>query len=112
MRSLISALSITVMVAACKKSDVAADIPVCIKSNIEANKNQPYWNVKQVDEYQYQGKLVYVYEAETVYPDMQTPIFSSDCAIICTLGGIAGTTTCNGENFSNKSTFIRTVWRK
>ncbi|MCW3106211.1 MAG: hypothetical protein JWQ09_717 [Segetibacter sp.] len=103
---------IALSLSACRKSCFADSIPGCIKSNIEANKSQPDWSIKKVDEYEYQGKLVYIFEPHENYPDMQTAIIKSDCTTLCTLGGIAGNVTCNGDKFYEKAVFKRTVWQK
>ncbi len=113
MRNVITGLLlIAVSISGCRKSDFANNIPNCIKNNIEANKSNPSWNCKEVDEYNYQGQLVYIFEAEEIYPDAATGVLRSDCTTLCGLGGIAGIMICNGDKFYNKAIFIRTVWHK
>lgn len=113
MKSIVlSFILIALMLGSCRKSEFENNIPDCIKSNIEANKGKPGWNVKQVDEYEYQGSLVYIFEPDQVSPDMQTAVIKSDCSALCALGGIAGITMCNGERFYDKAKLIRTVWSK
>ncbi|MGI8950922.1 MAG: DUF6970 domain-containing protein [Chitinophagaceae bacterium] len=76
-----------------------------------ANKNNSDWNVKEIDEYLFQNKIVYVFVPEP-WPDAQTAITNSDCTPLCALGGIAGIMKCNGENFDSNAVFKRVIWRK
>ena len=110
--SVLSFIIIALMLAGCSKPRLENNVPDCIESNIAANKTKPGWNVKRVDEYEYQGNLVYIFEPEHVYPDMQAAVIKSDCTTICTLGGIAGITMCNGDRFSEKAKLTRTIWQK
>jgi hypothetical protein len=113
MKSIILSLAFaSLLFTNCSKSEFSDSIPDCIKSSIEANKNKDDWNIKRVDEYQYQGNTVYIFEADQIYPDMQTPVIKSDCTTLCTLGGIAGITMCNGDRFYDKAKLIRSVWQK
>ncbi len=111
-RLVLNLIFIMFILAACSKSAFVTNVPDCIKNNIEANKTKPGWNVKRVDEYEYQGNLVYIFEPDQVSPDMQTSVTKSDCTTLCTLGGIAGITMCSGDRFSDKAKLIRTVWQK
>src|SRR4051812_36042993 len=104
MKTLVVAFAlITLLLASCRKCGLDNNASDCIKNNIEANKNKTDWNIKKVDEYEYQGQLVYIFEPEENYPDMQTAVIKSDCTVLCTLGGIAGNLMCNGDKFYEKA---------
>ena len=64
-----------------------------------------------VKEYSFQGSTVYAFDPDTCGADMTTEVVNSDCNCLGYLGGIAGNTKINGEEFSN-ATFIKTTWKK
>jgi hypothetical protein len=98
-------------VSSCRKSCEPV-IPSCIQSEIDANKNNSEWGVESIDEYEYQGGLVYVRNYESSYSDMHVAVIKSDCSSLCFLGGITGNQMCNGDKFSEKARFTRKVWQK
>lgn len=102
----------TVIISGCRKSCVSTVISDCIKNTIETNKNKEDWGVKAVEEYEYQGKLVYIFVPEQIHADMQTEVTSSNCTPLCFLGGITGNQMCNGDEFYKKAVLIRKVWQK
>ncbi len=102
--------SILLVGTGCGKNPIAVNTPACISQAINANKNIPEWNVKSVSEYTYQQTIVYIFDAKEVVSDDQTTVVKSDCSTLCVLGGIAGVSMCNGENFYEKAVFRRKVW--
>ncbi|MDQ2718743.1 MAG: hypothetical protein M3Z26_03105 [Bacteroidota bacterium] len=101
-------LFILFMLASCKKQE---QIPACIKSTIDENKNNSNWKIEEVDEYEFQNKLVYVF-VPVPQPDVQTEIKNSVCTMVCALGGIAGIMKCNGESFYSVAVLKRVIWKK
>lgn len=105
---------LTIIIAGCKKSDtVIIDIPNCVKDKIDYYNNSPNSYINKVDEFLFQGKLVYVFSQDgTKISDAGAIIINNDCSSLCFLGGIAGISTCNGDNFSQKAILQRVIWKK
>lgn len=95
----------------CKKQDVAKGTPRCVQNKIEEFAKTSCTDGVQVDKYKFQGKEVYVFEPGNCGADMTSEVIDSDCKTLGYLGGFAGNTKINGEEFSN-ATFIKTVWKK
>ena len=114
MRKIILAASVAIalVAAGCKKNCNSFVTSPCILSTIEANKNKAAWSYSRVEEYEFQGALVYILVPSEITADMQTDILRSDCTSLCRLGGIAGIQTCNGEKFYDNAVFKRTVWKR
>ncbi len=99
----------------CKKDGIATGIPDCIKENIKVNKNREDWYVGNVEEYKFQGKLVYAFNPDNkVIADGSTTILTSECNQICQVGGFGGPSInlCNGESFYQKAVLVRVIWGK
>lgn len=99
----------------CKKSAVAPNVPECIKANIEANHNREDWYIGNVEEYLFQGKKVYAFNADPkVIADGDTKVLTNDCATLCSVGGFGGTAInlCNGLNFFQEAVLLRVIWDK
>jgi len=91
--------------------DIEPGTPGCIQSRIKdfSDKGIPCETGKSVQKYSFQDMTVYVFEPGTCGNDMTADIFDSNCNNLGFLGGIAGNTEINGEDFSN-AVFIETVW--
>jgi hypothetical protein len=98
----------------CSKADIAAGTPQCIKNKINDGRNDPHWLVGSVDEYLYQGNIVYAFAPDgRIVADGATDIWSSSCQYICSVGGFVGPVQlCNGEQFFPNATFRRNIWTK
>ena len=108
-------IATTFLYTACKKSSIANGTSACIKQNIEANKNKEVWYVANVEEYKYQGKLVYAFNPDNkVIADGATSILTSKCITLCNVGGFGGPAInlCNGENFYQNAVLVREIWNK
>lgn len=101
-------LSATLMIACATKKPV---IPNCVESKISEYRLSTTCGDAKVDEYTFQGKTVYAFGPGTCGADMTTEVMNADCATLGHLGGIAGNTKINGEEFSTAK-FVRTVWEK
>jgi hypothetical protein len=64
-----------------------------------------------VNEYLFQGKMVYVFSFDDLGSDIAYSVVSSECKAIGFLGGFTGNDQINGESFSIAK-FVRTVWEK
>ena len=98
----------------CKK-DIAPGIPGCIKNEINANKDNPNWEVGRVSEYEFQGQVVYAFIPDgNIVADGSTTIKDASCNTICTIGGFGGPAVneCNGQNFYDHSVLKRNIWTK
>jgi hypothetical protein len=91
---------------ACKKSE-----PDCILTKIENFKKNDTFKGASIDEYEFDGKTVYLFYAGD-FPDAGTQIYDADCNDFCFLGGIAGFTKCNDKDFNKNSKFIKNIWKK
>jgi hypothetical protein len=81
----------------------------CINSKINAFQNQCCDQGASVEEYTFQQEQVFVFNMGTCGADLPAYVLTSNCDTLGFLGGIAGNTTINGENFSNAS-LVGTVW--
>lgn len=104
-------LVIVSVISACNKQKIKRGTPNCVENKInDFNKSSVCGDAK-VKEYHFQGNTVYAFEPGTCGADMTTEVISSDCNTLGHLGGIAGNTKINGEDFSN-ARFIKTTWKK
>ena len=100
---------------ACRKSEIANDIPNCIYKEIAANKNNANWEIGSVEEYFFQNKIVYAFGPDgKIIADASTGIKEDNCNLLCNIGGFGGPSVnlCNGENFYQKAVYKRTIWKK
>ncbi len=80
----------------------------CINSKISAFKSE-CCDHASVEEYTFQQEQVFVFNMGTCGADLPAYVLTSNCDTLGFLGGIAGNTTINGEDFSNAS-LVGTVW--
>ncbi len=94
----------------CQPGKMSTTIPSCIQSFIDSNKTT--WQVGSVEEYSFQGRLVYAFTPSQNIKDGTTLIKSADCKDMCNIGGFAGpkNSNCNGDNFFEKAVFKRKIW--
>ncbi|HEX8333359.1 MAG TPA: hypothetical protein VF622_12085 [Segetibacter sp.] len=115
MKALVLSLVAVVTFYGCDKSVVQLGTPSCIKQLIWANKINPNWRVEKVEEYEFQGKLVYAFQPDHKrIADGATRIVSADCKQLCYVGGFGGPdiTLCNGVNFYQNAVLKREIWSK
>ncbi len=95
--------------AGCTKYKLEPDTPPCLKDELKkfSNSGSDEANIK---EYEFQNKLLYVYNDGIKARDDGWPVYDSNCNIIDYLGGMAGNTKINKEEFSNAK-LKRIVWR-
>jgi|TARA_B110000093_G_scaffold183434_1_gene234924 hypothetical protein len=86
--------------------------PVCIQDKIyEFQENSICDSGSAVLEYDFQDKIVYVFEQGSCGADLSAAVLNSKCIILGNLGGFTGNSEINGEAFSNAS-FRRTIWKQ
>ena len=109
MKVLIACLCV-MLAANCQQKKIATSIPNCIQSYIDSNAMGGY--LGGVEEYEYQGKLVYAFGPSQQIKDGATLIKAADCKNLCSVGGFAGprNSNCNGENFFEKAVLKRKIW--
>ncbi len=95
----------------CRKNDIARGTPQCIEDKIQEFSRSSSCDDVLVKEYKFQGKAVYAFEPGTCGADMTTEVLDSDCKTLGHLGGFAGNTKINGEDFSSAK-FVRVTWKK
>lgn len=98
---------------ACNKDDVADNTPACISNEIKSHDRN--WAVGRVDEYSFQGKIVYAFEPDgNIIADGSTAIWEDNCHVLCSVGGFGGPDLllCNGVKFYEQATYRRTIWKK
>jgi hypothetical protein len=102
---------IFIAITGCNKLDIAKGTPKCIEKKIRDFDKTSCDNGANVKEYTFQNKTVYVFNPGTCGADMTSEVTDSDCNSMGFLGGIAGNTIINGEDFSNAS-FVKIIWKK
>src|SRR5688500_6938739 len=93
----------------CNKVDVEKGTPRCITKKIkEFNKSPALCKDPTVDEYNFQGESVFVFNLGTCGRDFSSNVFDEDCNDLGYLGGFEGNDEINGARFSTSATFIKT----
>ena len=88
-----------------------SSIPTCIQSRIDEIKKHPKWNPPaEVDEYLYNGKKVYLFNADCC--DQFYTLVDSACNTLCApSGGLAGRGDGKCPDFNDKAKLLRVVWK-
>lgn len=110
---LISYVVITIIsfsVFSCGKFDTPADTPDCISDSIQDFAKEAACDDVSIEEYKFQGELVYCYNSGSCGADMDSKVCDAECHVLGYLGGIVGNTSINGESFSTAE-YIRTIWK-
>ena len=97
----------------CRKSDIEPDVPACIKNKIvDFKKPQALCDDAMVSEFEFKGKIVYVFYQGSCGADMTDDVIDAGCNYLGYLGGLTGNTTINGVDFYANATYLRIVWEK
>lgn len=101
------------ILSACEKTSLPDTTPSCIKQVMATGQINGF-TVGKIMSYSFQGDTVFLMEAPVPTADMPNPIYDKKCNLICSVGGFISPnlTLCNGDIFSNKAVFIKTVWTK
>lgn len=103
----LSVVCLLMMSFQCGKGD--KDITPCIENKIASFPAECCSTGATVKKYNFQNDFVYVFDLGPCGNDFTSAVLSESCDTLGMLGGIAGITQINGENFSN-AVFIETVW--
>jgi len=99
----------TILFSSCKKEK---RIPSCINNKVNEFKNIISCNTgSNVKQYEFQSKLVYVFDPGTCGADMSSEVLDENCNVLGYLGGITGNTTIDGLDFSNAN-YKSTIWSR
>jgi hypothetical protein len=101
---LIAALTITLL-SSCGKSKKDP----CFDSKKEEFKKDCCTHGAKIKEYKFQGNTVYVFDPGICGADQTSEVTNEKCETLGYLGGIAGNTKINGEDFL-KAKFKSTIW--
>jgi hypothetical protein len=108
---LIPAMLIITFYTACSKYDIASGTPACIEKKIKDFDKNSVCNDPNVKKYLFQSLNVYVFNQGTCGADLTSEVIDEDCNSLGFLGGIAGNTVINGDDFST-ALFLEDVWVK
>jgi hypothetical protein len=94
----------------CSK-ETAGTIPACFQAKIDEIKKQPRWNPPaSVEEYNYNGKRVFLFSSPCC--DQYNQAFDDRCNYVCApSGGYTGKGDRKCEDFKEKATLVRVVWK-
>jgi hypothetical protein len=104
-------LYVLALMTACNKPDIEKGTPKSIVNKIKDFDKSSVCDDAKVNEYTFQGNTVYTFEPGSCGADMTTEVVNTEGNSLGNLGGIAGNTQINGEDFSH-AVFIKTVWEK
>lgn len=99
------------VIISCNKLDIEKGIPKCVKNQIKDFNKSSNCNNTKVDQYTFQGNIVYTFDPGNCGADMTTEVINSNCNSLGYLGGVSGNTKINGVEFST-ATYIKTIWKK
>lgn len=94
----------------CHKNKVDKNAPSCIKQRVNDFSKSCCNSNAKVDEYTFQNNTVYVFDEGNCGADMASQVYDKDCNSLGLLGGFAGNTKINGEDFSNAK-HIKVIWK-
>lgn len=91
---------------------VKDSIPACIRKDINAIEKKTMANPPvQVDEYEYNGKKVFLYTADCC--DQFNTLYDENCKPVCSpSGGFEGGGDHKCEDFSEKAKHIKLIWKR
>ena len=105
-------LALSLFVTKCKTSRELPDsVPACIKNKIEEIKKEPVWNPPaQVEEYNYNGKKVFLFSADCC--DQYNMLYDENCKVICApSGGFTGKGDGKCSDFFSTAKYTGLVWK-
>ena len=119
MKKLLYCIAVIILFSAisCKKTDdIAKNTPECIKAEIKrlTSPSSSSWPIGSVDEYIFQGNIVYTFEPSKNIADASTIIKDANCNMVCSVGGFGGPNVllCSGDKFYEKAVLQRNIWRE
>ncbi len=106
-----SPVLILLLLYSCKSQKSSDSIPSAISKQISVFSNESTCKDAKVNEFKFQDQLVYVFEEGTCRYDKEINVYDRNGKLIGSLGGFAGNTIINGDDF-NSAVLQRTVWQK
>jgi hypothetical protein len=106
MRLFISIYLLFVLVS-CKKFNQISD---CIDSKVKEFKTSVNFQGASVQEYNFQGQFVYVFDDGSSVVDGMAAVYDGNCEYLGGLGGFTGNSKINGVNFYSNAKYRRTIW--
>jgi hypothetical protein len=93
------------------KCDKKNAIPACINEKIEILKKEPKQNpAAEVNEYSYNDKRVFLFNSPCC--DQFNYLYDMECNVVCApAGGYTGKGDQKCNDFSEKATFVKLVWK-
>jgi hypothetical protein len=113
MKSFLFFLSIIVLLLTACNKNFAPGTPACIRNAIK--NQQAGWPIGSVDQYLFQGKLVYAFEPDgSIIADGATEIKDERCNSLCSVGGFGGPAvdSCMGGKFFRDAVLQKNIWKK
>ena len=104
--ALFAAIAIVFITAGCKKKDDS----LCIENRIAIFELEACESNATVKEYTFQNETVYALHLGNCINDVSDEILDADCTTIGFVGGFAGVSDINGENFYDNATLEATLW--
>jgi hypothetical protein len=102
-------LGAALILTSCKKDNKT---PACIDTKVNEFKNIISCNTgSKVKQFEFQSKLVYVFDPGTCGADMTSEVLDENCNSLGFLGGIMGNTKINGADFS-QAKYKSTLWSR
>lgn len=95
----------------CYKITVTYSNPECMEQKITEFSKRSLCSNATIKLYRFQNDAVYVFDPGNCGADLLSEVTNNRCQSIGFLGGIAGNTKVNGEEFSN-AVYIKTIWQK
>jgi hypothetical protein len=108
MKTLLKLLCLTFLTWSCASRIHSG--PDCLSAALDDFQTWCCTSSAHVDEYQFQGQPVYLFEPGTCGADMPTYVLDAQCDTLGFLGGFAGFTQIQGLDFASNSSFQGTIW--
>ena len=87
-------------------------LPECIQDEIKSSNRTCPQDKMTVHSYTFQGETVFILTKDACIADGGVSVVTQNCDTLCFLGGIAGLTTCQGEEFHQVATDEELVWEE
>lgn len=113
MKNLVLSLSLISLIffSSCDKEDFKA-LPQCIQDEINSPDRVCPGDKMTVHSFFFQGETVFILTKDQCIADGGVSVVNQNCDTLCFLGGIAGLTTCQGEEFYQVATDEELVWEE
>ncbi len=102
---------LTIGVFACT-DDTDTPTPQCIEDLLTDFQTTAACEGDNLASWNFQGDKVYCFAYGTCTSVGIADIYDENCTLICTMGGTAGLTTCNGVPWEGNATNEQTIWTK